>query len=77
MSGMLIKDEDSNLYMEKYLAKELREDIEFSPVIILDKKLEEELSQYEDEEQLIIKYSIDSPKKIVEIKSCSAILDEF
>ena len=67
-----------NLFMEKYLAEDLKTDLKNSPVIkIEDSRLIEKLDNYNNDESLIIKYSIDSPKKIVSIESCDEILDEF
>lgn len=78
MAEMLIHDEDSGLYIEKYLAKDLKDDVEFSPVVTLGKdNLAEKLKGFGDDEYVIISYSINSPKTILEIKSCNSILDDF
>ena len=42
-----------------------------------DESLKEKLVSFDDNEHVIIHYTINSPKKILEIKKCSDILDDF
>lgn len=74
----LIKEEETGYYIEKYLVKELKNDIKNSSTIILNSEnVRKKLEGFEENQYVIISYSMNPLKNIIDIKSCDALLNSF